>query len=245
MSHYHEDPSRFPLRGGCACGHIRYTLTAPPIIVHCCHCTACQRETGSAFVLNAIVETQLLTLDPPEEPTISAGPGVPAVPATLPSTLKSMGEPKWDTQDLGGWGEGEGSQEGEGEDPFACPPPPSSSPHSQKPITVHTPTESGLPQTIARCPRCYVALWSHYHCGAGRHGVFLRVGTLDTPSEVGPDVHIYTKSKRRFVSIDDGKPAFEGFYPKPQEVMWKGGWERYENLRAIVMAAYAAAKATP
>ena len=43
--------------GGCSCGEIRYRMTSDPLIVHCCHCTWCQRETGSAFVLNALIET--------------------------------------------------------------------------------------------------------------------------------------------------------------------------------------------
>jgi hypothetical protein len=42
--------------GGCTCGAIRYRLTAPPMFVHCCHCTSCQTETGSAFVLNLMIE---------------------------------------------------------------------------------------------------------------------------------------------------------------------------------------------
>ncbi len=44
------------LTGGCACGEVRYRLTAPPMFVHCCHCTSCQTETGSAFVINALIE---------------------------------------------------------------------------------------------------------------------------------------------------------------------------------------------
>lgn len=43
--------------GGCDCGKVRYRLHADPIVVHCCHCRWCQRETGSAFVLNAVIET--------------------------------------------------------------------------------------------------------------------------------------------------------------------------------------------
>jgi hypothetical protein len=43
--------------GGCACGQIRYRLRSAPLFVHCCHCQDCQRQTGSAFVLNALVET--------------------------------------------------------------------------------------------------------------------------------------------------------------------------------------------
>ena len=46
----------FSLQGGCTCGSVRYALTGPPLFVHCCHCRWCQRETGSAFVLNAMIE---------------------------------------------------------------------------------------------------------------------------------------------------------------------------------------------
>jgi len=50
------------LEGGCACGAIRYRLRMPPMFVHCCHCQDCQRQTGSAFVLNAITETGRSTI---------------------------------------------------------------------------------------------------------------------------------------------------------------------------------------
>lgn len=43
--------------GGCDCGSVRYRLTSEPMIVHCCHCSWCQRETGSAFAVNAVIET--------------------------------------------------------------------------------------------------------------------------------------------------------------------------------------------
>jgi hypothetical protein len=42
--------------GGCACAAVRYRMTSPPMAVHCCHCRDCQRQTGSAFVLNALIE---------------------------------------------------------------------------------------------------------------------------------------------------------------------------------------------
>jgi len=45
------------MKGGCTCGSVRYELTDAPLIVHCCHCTWCQRETGSAFAVNAVIET--------------------------------------------------------------------------------------------------------------------------------------------------------------------------------------------
>ena len=44
------------LEGGCACGAVRYRLTSGPMFVHCCHCTDCQRQVGSAFVINALIE---------------------------------------------------------------------------------------------------------------------------------------------------------------------------------------------
>ena len=51
-----------PVEGGCSCRTVRYRLTATPIFVNCCHCSWCQRETGSAFVLNAMVETDRIVL---------------------------------------------------------------------------------------------------------------------------------------------------------------------------------------
>ena len=54
-------------QGGCACGEVRYRLTAEPLFVHCCHCLNCQRQTGSAFVINVLIETdrvELLAGDP-------------------------------------------------------------------------------------------------------------------------------------------------------------------------------------
>lgn len=44
-------------QGGCACGAIRYALATAPYVVHCSHCTDCQREGGSAFAVNAVIET--------------------------------------------------------------------------------------------------------------------------------------------------------------------------------------------
>lgn len=42
--------------GRCTCGHVRYHFEGDPLFVHCCHCTWCQRETGTAFALNALIE---------------------------------------------------------------------------------------------------------------------------------------------------------------------------------------------
>jgi hypothetical protein len=48
--------------GGCACGAVRYRLTSDPMIVHCCHCEDCQRQTGGAFAVNALIETDRIEM---------------------------------------------------------------------------------------------------------------------------------------------------------------------------------------
>ena len=48
--------------GGCACGNVRYRLSCAPMFVNCCHCRDCQRQTGSAFVINAVIETERIAL---------------------------------------------------------------------------------------------------------------------------------------------------------------------------------------
>ncbi len=49
-----------PLDGHCTCGAVRYRLASAPLFVHCCHCRWCQRETGTAFALNALIESDRL-----------------------------------------------------------------------------------------------------------------------------------------------------------------------------------------
>ena len=51
-----------PREGGCACGAVRYRLTSEPLFTHCCHCLNCQRQTGSAFVINLLIETDRVEL---------------------------------------------------------------------------------------------------------------------------------------------------------------------------------------
>ena len=131
--------------GGCACGAVRYRMSSAPMFVHCCHCLDCQRQTGSAFVLNALIEADRVTL------------------------LK--GEPK----------------------------------------AVQVPTDSGKPHRIFRCPSCETAVWSEYG-GAGPVIRFVRVGTLDNPAALAPDVHIYTRSKQPWVTLPAAVPAFEAYY---------------------------------
>ena len=48
--------------GGCDCGKVRYRLASAPIVVHCCHCRWCQRESGTAFALNAVIEADRVEL---------------------------------------------------------------------------------------------------------------------------------------------------------------------------------------
>lgn len=45
-----------PAEGRCTCDAVRYRIDAAPIIVHACHCSWCQRETGAAFAWNALFE---------------------------------------------------------------------------------------------------------------------------------------------------------------------------------------------
>lgn len=65
------------LTGGCACGHVRYRLASAPIWVNCCHCTKCQTQTGSAFVINAMIETDRIEGAPDdlEITTLESGGG--------------------------------------------------------------------------------------------------------------------------------------------------------------------------
>lgn len=48
--------------GGCTCRAVRYRMTSAPLFVNCCHCRWCQRETGSAFALNAMIEAGRVVL---------------------------------------------------------------------------------------------------------------------------------------------------------------------------------------
>ena len=77
------------------------------------------------------------------------------------------------------------------------------------PQPVDVPRDDGSNQRIYRCPTCQVAVFSDY----GRSEVlFVRGGTLDDPSGVTPDVHIYTRSKVAWVTLPDSASAFEAYY---------------------------------
>ena len=100
---------------------------------------------------------------------------------------------------------------------------------SGAPELVATPSASGAGQRIARCPRCWVAVWSHY-AGAGDAIRFVRVGTLDEPGRLAPDVHIFTSTKLPWLPLPEGARAVPLFY-SPAEV-WKP--ESLRRWRAAV-----------
>lgn len=64
------------LEGGCPCGNIRYRLEQKPLFTHCCHCTWCQRETGTAFALNNMIETKFVTVTSSEQPVMRYTPSL-------------------------------------------------------------------------------------------------------------------------------------------------------------------------
>jgi hypothetical protein len=103
-----------------------------------------------------------------------------------------------------------------------------------EPEIVDTPSESGRGQKIARCPRCRVAVWSNY-AGAGPAVRFVRVGTLDEPDHLPPDIHIFTRSKQPWVVLPPGTPAVPEYYDREQ--YWpKESLARREALLARIAA---------
>jgi hypothetical protein len=94
---------------------------------------------------------------------------------------------------------------------------------------VDTPTNSGKGQRVSRCPTCRVALWSNYS-GAGDKVRFVRVGTLEEPDRLPPDVHIFTASKQPWVVLPPGTPAFAEYYKSAD--LWPK--ESLERRRAVL-----------
>jgi len=82
---------------------------------------------------------------------------------------------------------------------------------SGAPQAVDIPSNSGKGQKIWRCPSCWIALWSNY-AGAGPAIHFVRVGTLDRPDVLPPDIHIFTASKQPWVVLPQGTPAVAEYY---------------------------------
>jgi hypothetical protein len=150
--------------GGCSCGAVRYRLTSDPLFVHCCHCLNCQRQTGSAFVINVLIEADRVEL--------------------------LAGEPQ----------------------------------------PVDVPRDDGSMQRIFRCPTCQVAVFSQYT----RPEIhFVRAGTLDDPSTVAPDVHIFTRSKVPWVTLPVSTPVFDVYYDT--KALWPAA--SLERLEAVMARA--------
>ena len=133
--------------GGCACGGLRYELMAEPMFVHACHCLLCQRQTGGAFIIHAMIETDRLRV------------------------------------------------------------------LSSAPYSHGLPTGSGGSHTIYRCPDCQVAVFSDY--GNQPWERLVKVGTLDDPSRLKPNAHIFIRSKLPWISLPPDVPSFDEFYDLP------------------------------
>jgi hypothetical protein len=103
-----------------------------------------------------------------------------------------------------------------------------------EPELVATPSASGRGQLVARCPQCRVAVWSNY-AGAGPELRFVRVGTLDEPYLLPPDIHIFTASKQPWVVLPRGAAAVPEYYQRAQ--YWPAASvRRLDDLRARIAA---------
>ena len=108
---------------------------------------------------------------------------------------------------------------------------------------VMTPSLSGKGQKIMRCARCRIGMWSHY-AGAGQTVSFVRVGTLDAPDRLPPDIHIFTMSKQPWVVLPDGVPAVHEYYRRSEH--WPSdSLARIKALQAPPPAAATPAPRTP
>ena len=111
----------------------------------------------------------------------------------------------------------------------------------EPPLLVDTPSNSGAGQLIARCPHCKVALWSAYS-GAGPVIKFLRVGTLDNPDLVAPDIHIFTETMQPWMTLPAGVPAVARYYKR--EDRWpEDSLARYRDILPLIKA-YRASRQT-
>jgi hypothetical protein len=104
----------------------------------------------------------------------------------------------------------------------------------QAPEAVDTPSASGSGQKIHRCPTCKVAVWSNYS-GAGTALKFVRVGTLDNPDSLPPDIHIFTSTKQPWVVLPAGAAVVPEYYDA--KVHWPAeSLARGAELRAKMAA---------
>ena len=100
-----------------------------------------------------------------------------------------------------------------------------------EPEVVNTPSNSGKGQKITRCPTCHIAVWSNY-AGAGDAVRFVRVGTLDEPDRLPPDIHIFTASKQPWVVLAPDTPAVDEYYDRNEH--WPA--ESLERRGALLAA---------
>ena len=111
------------------------------------------------------------------------------------------------------------------------------------PEMVDTPSASGQGQQIARCRHCRIAVWSHY-AGSGPLVSFVRVGTLDQPDHLPPDIHIFTASKQPWVTIPPGAAAVPEYYRRSEH--WPAeSLARHAELAPRIKAWQASRPATP
>ena len=104
-----------------------------------------------------------------------------------------------------------------------------------EPEIIVTPSASGKGQKIVRCANCRIAIWSNY-AGGGAAARFVRVGTLDEPDRLPPDIHIFTASKQPWVVLPAGARAFDEFYEPDRE--WPAeSLERRRLMRERTQAA--------
>jgi hypothetical protein len=101
---------------------------------------------------------------------------------------------------------------------------------------VVTPSQSGKSQLIHRCPKCFVALYSHY-AGSGPYTVFIRLGTLDPPysqhEAIKPALYIYQESKMPWFVVPEGARQFQKFY-RPREEWSEDANVRFGRLMPMV-----------
>ncbi|KAL6906722.1 hypothetical protein GGI43DRAFT_238306 [Trichoderma evansii] len=201
MSHYAEKKDLFPMQGGCPCGHIRYQINLPPLLVQTCHCTLCQRQMGSAFAINAIIESSAVSL-------------LPSAPLTTPLSKAEQSSSSPSSGSVCGVLPAFADLTNAATTATVIPADNDANAQHKinNPILVALPTQSKVGQTVAQCPLCRGNVWNYY-ADAGTLVTYLIASTLDRPWELEPDVHIYTRSRRDFVSLNDGKPQFEENYP--------------------------------
>jgi len=112
---------------------------------------------------------------------------------------------------------------------------------AEEPELVQTPSASGSGQLIARCAKCRIAVWSNY-AGAGPIIRFVRVGTLDNPDLLPPDIHIFTASKQPWVVIPDGVPSVPEYYDRDKH--WPAASLARRRAILVQIEAYQASRRT-